>query len=284
MTAQRVTQHPVVVEMPPWGVVVFESHHAMGFRMELSRHRWMEIFYVLEGKGHFDLEGRAAPCIPGDVVIVPAGHGHRIKDDPAHPLALYCARIRPDLWKDFPGLSQRLPAGRLPRNKVISLQVRAEFRWLLFEQTRRRTGYEAMMVGSVLQILALLARGQAKLPAESACESRRTSGLRQAVEEYAAELDHDFFKPASLDSVARELGMSRRRFTDLFHEVTGTTWSKRIRHLRVEHAKELLQTTHRSIASIAFECGFDELSSFYRAFQEEEETSPSSWRQDHVSK
>ena len=49
--------------------------------------------------------------------------------------------------------------------------------------------------------------------------------------------------------------------------------------LRVEHARRLLQQTHRTIASIAFECGFEDLSTFYRAFKREVGTSPRRWRQ-----
>src|SRR6516165_6748527 len=113
------TQQPTVVEMPPWGVSVFESHHAANFRMEVSRHQAMEVFYVLDGAGVFELEGRPVQCTPGDVVVIAVGQGHRIKDDRLQPLSLLGVRIRPDVWKSDPALESQLPAGRLPTNELV---------------------------------------------------------------------------------------------------------------------------------------------------------------------
>ena len=273
------TRQPVVADIPPWGVVVFESHHAKGFRMGVSRHAWMEVFYVLEGSGAFELDGRDVACATGDVVVVPAGCGHRIQDNPARPLAMYGLRIRPDVWDHAPGLATLLHGGRARRNRLISLQVRAQFRQLLFEQTFVRPGAEAMMVGLTLQLLAVLTRSQGGPHRTEGGDAHRRSTLRQTVEAYAADLDHRFLESAKMDNVVAELGMSRRRFTALFREVTGATWLHYVRRRRVNHARELLRSTPKSVLSVAFESGFEDLSSFYRAFHREEKVSPQRWRE-----
>ena len=90
---------------------------------------------------------------------------------------------------------------------------------------------------------------------------------RQAVDRYLAELPDRFFEPTMLDQVAGELGMSRRRFTGLFRERAGESWADRVARLRVGHACRLLTDTPRSIAAIAFEVGYEDLSGFYRAFK-----------------
>jgi AraC family L-rhamnose operon regulatory protein RhaS len=278
----KATQQPVVVELPAWGVFVFESHHAANFRMEVSRHEALEVFYVLGGAGVFELETKPLRCMSGDVVVVPVGHRHRITDDPVQPLSLHGVRIRPDVWKADPGLELLLPAGRLPRDEIGSLQVRAEFRRLLFEQTSRRPGCGAMMAGLALELLVLLARHRGRIPNQNASPPRATSSMRETVEGYIAELEHQFFAPAKIDHIAKQLGMSRRRFTDLFRDATGTTWADHVRQLRVDHSKHLLMATDRSVASVAFESGFEDLSSFYRAFQRQEGISPHRWRQEQT--
>ena len=48
--------------------------------------------------------------------------------------------------------------------------------------------------------------------------------------------------------------------------------------LRVEYAKRLLRETKRSVTAIAFECGFEELSNFYRAFKKHAQVPPLEWR------
>jgi len=171
----------------------------------------------------------------------------------------------------------------LPRDKMLSLQVRAEVRRLLFEQTCRRPGHAGMIVGLTLQLLALLARSRSHGPAVIPVDSRANSTLRESVEAYVSELNRRFFEPAKINVIAKQLGMSRRRFTELFRDVTGSSWSDYLRGLRVNHSKQLLLETNRSVLSIAFESGFEDLSSFYRVFQRQEGTSPHRWRQQQAN-
>ena len=95
---------------------------------------------------------------------------------------------------------------------------------------------------------------------------------------YVDDLEDHFFEASNLDSAAAGLGISRRRFTQLFRQVTSTSWLSYVRRLRVEHAKRLLGQTQRTVLSIAFECGFEDLSTFYRAFKREVGHSPNHWR------
>ncbi len=273
------TRQPTVVEMPAWGVFVFESHHAADFRMQVSQHQAAEVFYVLGGAGVFELEDRPVPCVAGDVMVVPVNHRHRIEDNRKKPLSLYGVRIHPAVWQCDRDIERCLSPGRMPRDQMMSLQVRAEVRRLLFEQTCCRPGYAGMMVGLALQLLALLARSRHSGSTAAHAEARSSSSLRESVAAYVAELNRKFFEPAKIDMIARQLGMSRRRFTELFREITGTSWSDYLRGLRVDHSKQLLLETNRSVLSIAFESGFEDLSSFYRAFQRQEGTSPHRWRQ-----
>jgi AraC family L-rhamnose operon regulatory protein RhaS len=124
--------------------------------------------------------------------------------------------------------------------------------------------------------LAVLARARDAVPPPAV---RPRADRRGTVAAYVADMAHRFFEPAQIDGAAAQLDMSRRRFTDLFRAVTGTTWCDYLRRLRVEHAKHLLRTTGRSVLAIAFESGFEDVSSFYRAFRRLEKTTPYQWRQ-----
>jgi transcriptional regulator GlxA family with amidase domain len=73
---------------------------------------------------------------------------------------------------------------------------------------------------------------------------------------------------------AHRAGLSERRFSQLFREITGSSWLSHLRALRLDHATRLLRHTERSITAIAFECGFTDLSNFYRAFKTANDCSP----------
>lgn len=276
-------RRPVEVTLPAHGVFVLESHHAPDFRMTAQCHEFLEIFYVLKGSGVFHIDGRRHPARHSDILIVPAGRVHRIEDDPAEPLALYGICIAPQVWRQEPVLIEHLPSGRLSAGKLLAARVRADLRQLLFEQTLTRPGRCTLALGLALQLLALLARSCLDAtplvsPAGSA------SDHRQAVVRYVADLSHRFFEATDLDHVAAELGMSRRRFTHLFRLATGASWSAYLTQLRIDYACQLLRETSRSILAIAFECGYEDLSSFYRAFKRQKGMPPRAWRGRHAAR
>ena len=269
---------PVEVRLPASGVFVLESHHGPGFEMPASSHDFLEVFYILRGTGRFTIEGKGHPCRDGDVVVVPVGHRHRIEDDPIAPLSLYGFCVRPEVWRHEPDLLAATPAGKLPMGGSAASQVRSDFRRLLFEQTFDRPGSISVILGLTLQLLALLARAGSTRRDRTGIGS---PGHRDSVERYAAELEHRFFEVTNLDGVAEGLAMSRRRFTQLFREVTGSTWADHVAGLRIGYASQLLEETDRSIVAIAFESGFEDVSNFYRAFKRRTGQAPHHWRLSH---
>lgn len=273
-------RQPIEVLLPPHGVFVLESHHAPGFRMDAQCHDFLEIFYVLSGSGTFYLDERPYPCRAGDIVVVPLKCGHRIEDDPAGPLALYGICIAPQVWQHEPTLLDHLPAGRLAVSELLAAQVRGDLRRLLFEQTLARPGSCTRVLSLTLELLALLAESALGAPrAKSAGEGPVPSGHRQAVERYVAELPRRFFEATDLGGAAAALGMSRRRFTDLFRLTTGTSWSAYLTQLRIDYACQLLREGRHGIPAIAFECGYEDLSTFYRAFKRRTGLPPRKWRE-----
>ena len=267
---------PVAVVLPPHGVYVWETQHAHGFAMNPEDHPFAEIFYVLDGSGAFVLGGRAEPCRAGDVVVVPPGVVHVIEDRDA-PLTLYGIGVSRELLAHDLEPVLRARAGALPGSRVTAGRVRTGLRRLLHEQTDTQPGGRALMVGLTLQLLALLARA----PARAGSEQRATlaEANRRAVERFLAELPHRFYEPLRLDRTAADLDMSRRSFTRLFRAITGYSFAEYVERVRTEYACRLLRETTRGILSIAFECGYEDLSSFYRAFKRHIGVAPGSWRE-----
>jgi AraC-like DNA-binding protein/quercetin dioxygenase-like cupin family protein len=274
-------RRPVEVALPAHGVFVLESHHAPDFRMNPQCHDFMEIFYVLKGVGVFAIDDRRHPAREGDILFVPVGNMHRIEDNPSEPLALYGICIAPGVLRHERPLLQHLPSGVLPTSKLLGAQVRADLRQLLFEQTLTRPGRDTLMLGLTLQLLAKLVRCSFDAPSPAALPDS-SSDHRKAVALYIADLSHRFFEATDLDHVAAELGMSRRLFTQLFRQETGESWSSYLTKLRIDYACRLLRESSRSILTIAFESGYEDLSSFYRAFKRCQGLPPHTWRKRHT--
>ena len=76
---------------------------------------------------------------------------------------------------------------------------------------------------------------------------------------------------------AARAGLSRRRFSDLFRAGKGCTFWEFLNEHRLEHAAKLLRTGNHSVTGVAFSCGFNDLSHFYRLFRGRFKQPPRAW-------
>lgn len=273
MSEPKLTAVALPEELPSWGVLVLESHHAPDFSMEWRTHRFIKVVYALSGSGRILVDDSEFTFRPQDLIVVPPNCRNRIIDDEGSAASLYVLCVDTELVRFDPRFLDRLPMGALASSSQLAASVQRRLRRLLFEQNHASEATPVSMVGDAIQLLSLLIRR----PRRS--ESAIVSGDREEVAAYIQYLDSHFFEATSIDDAATHLGLSRRRFTDLFKELTGLSWLAYVRRLCVEHAQKLLRETNMPITSVAFECGFDDLSTFYRQFKRHTGVAPGTWRE-----
>ena len=105
-----------------------------------------------------------------------------------------------------------------------------------------------------------------------------TTDYRRIIQQYVDSLPDRFFEETSIDAAADQLNIPRRTFTKVFAELAGDTWLRHLRRLAIQHAQHRLYSTDIPITSIAFECGFNDLSTFYRQFKRYSGMSPGEYR------
>lgn len=282
---------PVAVVFPSSGVFVLESRHAPGFRMGDACHDYWKVLCPFSGAGELVNKAARYRLQAGDVALVPPGARHRIEDEGGKALSLYAVCIRPEVLAQVGNAAGKLGRLCVHRRPAWGGEVQGLLRRLLIEQTRRAEGAEALVNGLVWLLLGTLWRaagnqsepaGKSSPPADDTSE-RKSELVLQRVAEYHRELPRVFHGETGVDAAAARLGLGRRRFTQLFRDVAGESWLQAVRRLRVEHARHLLRETNRSVAAVAFEAGFSDLSNFYRAFRDMNAgASPEAWRRKHA--
>jgi quercetin dioxygenase-like cupin family protein len=106
------------VRVPPsttGGVLTsIETINAPGFGPPLHRHRETEVFYVLEGRYLFEVDGSRFIANQGDVVTAPGGSAHtfvNITDKPARQFIQILPGL--DATAFFQGLGEAMHDGKL---------------------------------------------------------------------------------------------------------------------------------------------------------------------------
>ena len=83
----------------------------------------------------------------------------------------------------------------------------------------------------------------------------------------------------TLDSVSKELGISRSRLSHLFSQKLHINFRQFLNTIRVEKACQLLQEPMKSVKEVCFECGFESTRTFHRAFLQEQKMTPGEFRE-----
>jgi transcriptional regulator GlxA family with amidase domain len=95
---------------------------------------------------------------------------------------------------------------------------------------------------------------------------------QQFIEKHYASID-------SVDAIAREVGISPRHFKRRFKSAAGDPPGKYLQRVRIEAAKERLETTRDTIEEITWSVGYRDVSSFCRLFKQHTEISPRAYRE-----
>ncbi|MCU0403656.1 MAG: AraC family transcriptional regulator [Chitinophagaceae bacterium] len=94
-------------------------------------------------------------------------------------------------------------------------------------------------------------------------------------------INENFHKPVSLAEVAKLAGMTEVSFSRFFKTRTGINFVDSLTEIRLGHASRMLIDTTHSIAEIAYNCGFNNISNFNRVFKKRKGCSPKKFRQDY---
>jgi len=82
----------------------------------------------------------------------------------------------------------------------------------------------------------------------------------------------------SIESLANDMCLSRSQLNRRIKAVTGVTSQQYVMRVRLEHAKNLLDDSNLQVSEVAYQCGFDDVASFSRAFKRTFGKSPSQHR------
>ena len=262
---------PATVDLPEGKVRVIESHHAEDFEMESGTWPFHKICWVAVGSGKLESSAESAPLQRDDFLLLPANWPHRFVDKPGKPLTLvilclspsYLAR-NPDrqldlFWEQAIG---RHPPGQsacarsaFHRNSLLEL-----FRLALREQGTRQPGWETALGCVADRILLRLIRGYCE-----ASENHRATSL-QTVKGAVEYMDAHPYEALQITNMAERCGLSPRRFTDLFKQLTGETFSHYLNRQRIRYARQRLDETGH-ILYACHESGFNDVAYFYRVFR-----------------
>ncbi len=129
---------------------------------------------------------------------------------------------------------------------------------------------ESLLTEAVREYSATLAEGEAGW-----LKGARDPQVGRAL----ALIHHDLAAPWSVETLAKEVGVSRSAFVDRFTSLVGMPPIRYLTVWRLQTAKHGLRETGKSIAQLAYSVGYESEEAFSRAFKREFGLPPARWRE-----
>ena len=143
------------------------------------------------------------------------------------------------------------------------------------EMREEREHYKTVVRALVSELAALLLRSYVD---DAAADGQRLADNKKArLIAPALSLIHSGFSgKISVEMLAEACNVSKFHFCRVFKEVTGVTPIQYLNKYRVDVAEIMLKNGAEGISSVAWQCGFDDESYFYRCYKKIKGTPPGS--------
>lgn len=92
------------------------------------------------------------------------------------------------------------------------------------------------------------------------------------------ELNSSLFEAKNAETYADELRISKSHFQHLYTSLFGISFQKDLIRIRIDYAKDLLETTDLSLEQIAYTIGYNNEIHFYRQFKATTNMTPAHYR------
>jgi AraC-like DNA-binding protein len=249
--------------LPEWGILVESHSHAPGFRTELHRHRSHSLIFVVSGGGLCRCGGREHALGPNSVVLLRAREPHQLIDRPRAAMVVFVVYFSDAVAEvQALGLAAARPAAiALPPHRAR--RVRSLMRELLFEQSSRPAHYRLAMRQALAAALLELHRAALELRSLNPQALASRDRVRMVLDYVTTR----YYRHHGLADAARMAGLSQRQFSTLCRALTGESYLRHLNGVRLSRARELIEGSGMPVSAAAFEVGFEDLSTFYRAFR-----------------
>jgi AraC family transcriptional regulator, exoenzyme S synthesis regulatory protein ExsA len=204
---------------------------------------------------------------------------------PQHPVEDLCVQLYflPDafirqtvieLTADLPTVSEPLDARERAIRVNNDLALSAFFQAMTVYFSADEKPPEALLKLKLKELLTSFLVGQSNLPLSAYFRSLAACGAPSI----PAIMEMNFCHNLPIEAFAQMCHRSLSSFKREFQKHYGTSPGRWLLERRLERSASLLQTTGLSVTEVMFECGFEELSHFSRAFKEKFGLAPSVYR------
>ena len=227
-----------------------------GMMIDHHWHDYVEILYILEGEAAQTVDDVQLTLTVGDIIIIEPGAVHAttaLSDNCYIAVILSMPENIHHCLGQFKGSYLKSPYQYEHEIKQIFVKINTEYKSKL-------SGYDSIITGCVYEFLGYLSRNRLLISKDNNTESNQ---MKLAFDY----IDENIDKPLHLKDISSIIGYSPEYFSKLFKKISGQSFKAYVDHVKMMKAKRLIIFEGLSVTDTAYKVGYDDISSFCRAFK-----------------
>lgn len=277
---ETLTEQHILFPLSDFKIVVADGNMRA---VEKAFHEEIEIKYFYQGTSTLMIDGDMIVAKPGDITVVNPFEVHSSVNIGYEDGKYISIILNLDFLKELNpnGLDLRralITKGQKFCNHIINDKRLQTIALRVFEEvTGQKENYRLVVYSLVTEFFVLLFRGYVN-GEKSAENSKAYTKRAELISPALAKIFKDYAKKITVEELSELCSVTKYHFCRLFKEETGLTAIQYINSYRISIAEAMLKTTDSNIEDVAYACGFEDVSYFYRCYKKTKGVSPKKTR------
>lgn len=231
-------------------------------------HRNIELLYIVSGSTRTDVDGKICIAEKDDLIFVNHYYRHHMATITAGTKMVLI--VPPEYSIDFDLALKNKPLPSIMSNKTVNLKIKSLFNQIsiIFKSKQPEEIKKILYKGAINTIIGTLLSSYEGQSPPSSTNSKLISDILFYI-------DNNYTQKLTLDILADYFGYNKFYFSKLWNANISKSLSSYINILRAQKAAEKMRDgTVKNISDVAYDCGFDSLTTFYRYYNALYETKP----------
>ena len=253
---------------------ITKSKYDSDWHSTLHTHPFTELFYVVDGKGEFNIQGQRFPVKANDFVIINPQVEHTELSSPDEPLEYIVLGIRGLSFSNLTPVSEGGHPFSFFNLRDEQKDILRFLNAMVQEATSQQMSYE-LVCHNLLEILLIKILRHQHFDLEVGKQSKATKDI-SFIKHY---LETYYHESIQLEDLASMTHLSRFYISHSFKKEIGMSPMEYLIDIRIKESKILLRTTNYSISQVADIVGFTTPTYFSKQFRKSTGISPTDYRE-----
>ena len=253
---------------------ITKSKYDSDWHSTLHTHPFTELFYVVDGKGEFNIQGQRFPVKPNDFVIINPQVEHTELSSPDEPLEYIVLGINGLSFSNLTPVSEGGHPFSFFNLRDEQKDILRYLNAMVQEATSQSMSYE-LVCHNLLEILLIKILRHQHFDLEVGKQSKATKDI-SFIKHY---LETYYHESIQLEDLASMTHLSRFYISHSFKKENGMSPMEYLIDIRIKESKILLRTTNYSISQVADIVGFTTPTYFSKQFRKSTGISPTDYRE-----